>query len=349
MTPPKTPTTSKVKISDIAKESQVSLSTVSMVLRNKEGIHPDTRSRVLDSAKALGYRLKDKPRLRPQGKIMNLGLIVKSKPNDPLRANLFYGDVVAGIEASCRSLKVNMLYATMPVDDDNQPVEVPNLLLDDSVDALLFVGAFVDETLSPLLLRHTIPVVLVDAYSNSEEYDAVVSENFQGAYQIVRYLIEKGHRQIALIGSHPQAYPSLRDRRRGYLQALADHQIATPYFADCPIDPQLVFEATTQLLIAQPEITALFGCNDSVAIAAMRAAQLLGRRLPEDLSIVGFDDIDPAHFTTPTLTTMFVDKVDMGQRAVQLLLHRAEYPDSARVTTVLRPRLVERDSVKNLL
>jgi LacI family transcriptional regulator len=94
-----------------------------------------------------------------------------------------------------------------------------------------------------------------------------------------------------------------------------------------------------------PQITALFACNDHTAIAALRAAQAIGRRVPEDLAVIGFDDIDLAQHVVPALTTMHVDKVTMGRLAVQMLKYRLAHPESDQVTTVLRPRLVERESV----
>ena len=94
-----------------------------------------------------------------------------------------------------------------------------------------------------------------------------------------------------------------------------------------------------------PQITALFGSNDAFALAALRAAQALGRRIPEDLSVVGFDDIELSQQVSPQLTTMAVDKVSMGRLAVQMLSYRLAWPDAAITLTTLRPRLIERESV----
>jgi LacI family transcriptional regulator len=219
------------------------------------------------------------------------------------------------------------------------------MLLEDDLDGLLLVGAFVDATIGRLVERHNTPVVLVDAYAAEHIYDSVVSDNFRGAHEAVSYLIECGHRHIGLVGSLPTTYPSIEERRRGYLRALREHGIAPPYFADSHIPPDQAAEATADLLRRFPRITALFCCNDALAIAVMQAAQALGRAVPGDLSIVGFDDIDLAAHVTPALTTMRVDKLSMGRLAVQLLVNRATFPATGRVTTVLRPALVKRRSV----
>jgi LacI family transcriptional regulator len=337
----------RVKMADIAKQSGVSTSTVSLVLRNKPGgIPPETRQRVKKVAQRLGYRPRNSTaRSHPLPvRLHSIGLIVKSEPGITPQANPFYSHVLAGIEETCRQKKINLLYATLPVDENNNPVEVPRLL-EENTDGLLLVGAFLDGALAPVLEQKAAPIVLVDAYATWDKYYAVVSDNVHGAFRAVSYLIERGHRHIGLIGSHPDAYPSLRERREGYLQALREHGIAHTYFANCALKPECACESARLLLSQQPQITAVFGCNDEVALAAMRAAQALGRQSPRDLSVVGFDDIDLAQHVTPSLTTMHVDKVGMGHMAVQLLINRVERPDAERITSVIRPRLIERESV----
>ena len=105
------------------------------------------------------------------------------------------------------------------------------------------------------------------------------------------------------------------------------------------------YEATKELLKKQPQITALFAVNDKVALAAMNAAMDAGKRVPDDISIFGYDDVDLAGNAKPPLTTMHVDTVAMGRAAVQLIMNRLEHPDSARVTLTIHPTLVERESV----
>jgi LacI family transcriptional regulator len=337
----------KVKIADIAHASDVSSSTVSMVLNDRPGISVETRRRVLDAANRLGYRrilrTGGASAARQANELHNLGLLVKVDAGDTPQANPFYSQVLAGIEDACRLQQINLLYAHIPVDEDSVPVEMPRLLAEDSVDGLLLVGAFVDATLDHLLGTRPRPVVLVDAYAEVDRYDAVVSENVGGAWRAVTYLLERGHRHIGLIGGRAGAYPSLRERRAGYLHALHDAGVSKAYMEDAAAGQ--ADAATLSLLAQNPEITAIFACNDRAAIAAMRAAQSTGRRVPEDLSVVGFDDIDLAQHVVPALTTMHVDKVTMGRMAVQMLQHRLAYPDREQVTTLLRPRLVVRDSV----
>lgn len=344
----KTDPAKRVTLSHIAEKSNVSLTTVSLVLRNKSGagIPAGTRQRVLNSARDLGYRSKT-PVETSQG-LNQIGVMLKAHEDDLPLTNPFYSHILAGIEAACRQNRFNLLSATLPVNEDNYPTDVPRFLEEEHVDGLLLVGTFVDQTLDHLLGEKLIPIVLVDAYSESNAYDAVVTENYPAAYQAVSYLIERKHRHIGIVGSQGRAYPSIRERRRGYLDALRDHEITETYFADCHLRRDEAFAATAQLLKENPQITALFGVNDDVAIAAMRAAQALGMRMPLDVSIIGFDDIDLAHLTTPSLTTMQVDKVNMGRMAVQALINRTQSPDAPHATVALRTRLIERQSVRDM-
>lgn len=337
----------KVRLADIARESEVSPSTVSLVLNDRPGIPVETRRRVLEVAARLGYqaprRAMSMVAERSGQALHNLGLLIKSDPGQLPQANPFYSQVLAGIEDACRSRQVNLYYATLPVDDDNLPTDIPRLLNEDKIDGLLLVGTFVDVTLQHIFGRRILPVVLVDAYADADPYDAVVSDNARGAYMAVKYLLAHGHYHIGMIGGRNDAYPSLRQRRTGYLQALRDAGVTVSYVVDAAHGN--VAEATTTLLTKHPHITALFAMNDEAAIAAMRAAQAMGRTTPTELSIVGFDDIELARHAMPALTTMHVDKIAMGRIAVQMLENRLAYPSSEQVTTVLRPRLIERESV----
>ncbi len=341
------PPNERTTMAEIAERSGVSLSTVSLVLRDKPGVGSETRQRVLEVARDLGYISKSLSAPHTST-LTNIGLILKADPDSVPQANKFYSHVVAGIEMACRRQHVNLLYATMTVDEDSYPLELPRILVEeDSADGLLLVGAFLNEALIRVVDRRSTPIVLVDAYATLDVYDAVVSDNFAGAYRVVTYLIQQGHRHIGLVGSHPKAYPSIQERRNGYLRALKDHDISDRYVAECHIiNTEETIKATSALLRRYPQITAIFGVNDEGAIMALDVAQELGRKVPDDLSLVGFDNIDLADCVSPPLTTMHVDKLGMGRLAVQLLVNRIGHPESSPVRAAVRPRLIERSSVR---
>jgi LacI family transcriptional regulator len=238
-----------------------------------------------------------------------------------------------------------LLFATLPVDEDNSPVKVPQLLYNENVDGLLMVGTFIDETFTSIPARRIPPIVLVDGYSNSESYDTVTSDNFRAAYQAVSYLIKKGHRDIGLVGSEADSYPSLRERRNGYLRAMKENNLDQVYIANFNINRSKGYDETIALLQEFPHITALFCVNDDVGSHAIRALKALGKRVPGDVSIIGYDDTYIALNTHPALSTMHVDTLAMGRTAVHLLSLRTENPESARMSLIIHPSLVERESV----
>jgi DNA-binding LacI/PurR family transcriptional regulator len=298
-----------------------------------------------------------------------LGLLVKADAGQAPATNPFYAHVLAGIEEACRTHHANLLYATLPVDATNRPTAAPRLLATGDVDGLLVVGAIVDPPLYRLLGDGRVPLILVDAYTagppgaapllspgmperdvpngdSGGRFDAVLTDNLGGAAAAVRYLLALGHRCIGMIGGGDDAYPSLRARRQGYRHALRAAGEAVEYCADCTsAGAEASAEvAARNLLEDNPRITALFACNDAAALAAARAASALGRRIPQDLSLIGFDDIELSAHVAPPLTTMHVDKFAMGRHAVELLAARIAYPDADPATVLLHPRLVVRGS-----
>jgi LacI family transcriptional regulator len=178
------------------------------------------------------------------------------------------------------------------------------------------------------------------------DHDAVVSDNFEGAYDATSYLIAKEHQRIGFVSPGPETNPNFSQRRDGFLKALIDHDLDVPPEMNSAQDVVASIEA---LLRRDPTITAVLGCNDLYTIEAMKVAQSLGRQVPEEFSCIGFDDVELATATSPQLTTMAVDKISMGRLAVQALSYRIAWPNAARVLTVLRPELIERDSVASNL
>jgi DNA-binding LacI/PurR family transcriptional regulator len=339
--------TEKVRISDIASQCGVSISTVSLVLNDKPGVSEQTRARVLAASRQLGYTLPSPNQANPDSRLKTIGMIVKTDTDTTPQANPFYSKVILGIEDVCRRSGINLLFATLPTDENNRPVEIPKLFFNPDLDGILMVGTFLDETILSIRSKHTPPIVLVDGYSNTESYDAVVSDNFKAAYQAVESLIQKGHRFIGLVGSDQQCYPSLKERRNGYLRALKEHGIGEVYISNFNINRTDGYRETTTLLQDFPHLSALFCINDNVASAALRAAKDLGKRVPAELSVIGYDDTYISANTHPALTTMHVDTLAMGRAAVRLLALRVDNPESARMTLIIHTWMIERESVSS--
>jgi DNA-binding LacI/PurR family transcriptional regulator len=339
----------KVTIEDIARQSGVSRTTVSLVLRDKPGIGTETRARVWTAARSLGYQRRLPAPVETGQAVLNVGLILRSRfrerPDGLPGVNNFYTWVLAGAEAAARQARMNLIYTTLPVDQNNEAVDFPDHLLGQRLDGILLVGSFSEATIAEVADRGSTPIVLVDAPAGTRRHDLVASDNTGGAYIATKQVIERGHRKTAFVGPDQENDPNFSQRREGYLKALREHRLE-PFSARMPRGD--VMSATEELLRRHPEITALIGCNDIFAIDAMQAAQALGRNVPDDLSIVGFDDMELATQVAPALTTMAVDKVTMGRLAVQSLAYRLAWPEAAVFSIVLQAKLVERASVATL-
>ncbi|HEX2618716.1 MAG TPA: LacI family DNA-binding transcriptional regulator, partial [Phototrophicaceae bacterium] len=242
---------------DIAKHADVALSTVSQVLNNKPGVSPEMRHRVFAVATDLGYRSRISSEFPLSAEIKTIGLLTKRHNDDALTINPFYSPIIAGAEAECRRHNIGLMYANIEVDDHNHALNLPSMLLEGRVDGVIVLGAFLEETLVHISNRAR-QIVLVDAYTaDGDEFDSVLVDNLHGATKAVNHLIAAGHRAIGLIGSDPDSYPSIMERRQGYLTALARHDLK-PYIEDSILERPNAYEATRQLMARAPEITAIF-------------------------------------------------------------------------------------------
>jgi LacI family transcriptional regulator len=336
----------RVTYADIARESGATLTTVSLVLRGMSNVPDEMRQLVLETARRLGYLPLPTTQALRASRITDLGVLVKSYNHEDIFNNLFYGEIINGVKSVCQENLINATFSAVPVDVNSYCLEIPQMIIDRKVNAVLAVGLNLDEESTMQIDRYGVPIVLVDAYSDTNAFDSVVSANYQGAYEAVTYLIELGHRKIGLVGSHPKAFPSILDRRRGYHQALLDNEILTPIFIDSPLDPEETYLACKQYLMKTQDLTAVWGVGDWITQGAMRAALELGFRIPEDISFMGFDG--DASSYVPPLTTMQVDLNGMGQMGIRLLINRVENPGSALIKAALRPKLLVRQSTRRV-
>ncbi|MEE4194437.1 MAG: LacI family DNA-binding transcriptional regulator [Anaerolineae bacterium] len=335
----------KITIADVAKACQVSPATVSLVLRNKPGVGEDTRAKVMGKAQEMGYLLRNINTINVlQNGIKNIGLVIKANPTDVVANNSFYSLIMSGIECFCRQQNINLIYGNLPVNNVNIPMEIPHCLTDSEVDGFIMVGMQCNTNLILLLQHRNLPAVLVDAYADDASlFDMVLTDNVMGGYRATKHLINLGHRKILLAGSMPNAYPSIRERREGYLKAIVEANLE-PIFADSDLWTHAVQPAVQKAFEKEPDISAIFSCNDDLAIAVMRTVRDMGKTIPEDVSVIGFDDIQLAQHITPSLTTMAVDKVEMGRMSINMLVDRIHNPSGGRIHSTILPRLIERES-----
>src|SRR4051812_7861222 len=207
----------KVTIEEIARQSGVSRTTVSLVLRDKPGIGTDTRERVWSAARTLGYQRRMPASIESGQTALNIGLVLRSrirdKPGGLPGVNNFYTWVVAGAEAAARQARMNLLYSTLLVDQHNEAAEFPDHLLGQRLDGILLVGSFSEATIAEVARRGSSPIVLIDAAIGSDRHDVVASNNAVGTYAATSYLIGRGHQKTAFIGPDQETDPNFGHRR----------------------------------------------------------------------------------------------------------------------------------------
>jgi LacI family transcriptional regulator len=337
----------KVTLRDVADLANVALGTASQALNGKEGVLHGTRERVIRAAKELGYDQRFHFAENHPVELRTIG-VIKHNQHDRPGLDPFYFPVISGIERECREFGLNMVYTTIEVDEYNRAVRLGANIQPGSFDGLIVVGTYLNQEISRQVAATGCPVVLVDGYSERNRWDRILMNNADGAYRAVNFLIEKGHRHIGLIGSSSNCYPSIRERRDGYFAALRDHGIQESYVVDSVLNRDAAQAAGLELLQRHPQVTGVFVVNDHAAIGFINAAREVGRNVPDGLSVVGFDDISFAQDMVPPLTTMHVDKMEMGRLALRQLCYRIENLDKPPVSILVDTSLVIRKSVQTL-
>ena len=303
----------RVSIKDIAKAAGVSHSTVSRALSNNPLVAPATRGRIQQIAQELGYAPNAIARGLVTQQTRTIGVIVTTI------ADPFAGDLVRGIEEIAGNNNYRVILGTSHADPARE-VNLVKSLREWQVDGVIVAASRVGALYMPLLKEIGVPLVLINSQQEGPFIHSVAVDNIQSAIRATQHLIRLKHRVIGFLGG-PSDHASHGERLAGYQRALAD--------ANIPFDPALVVSGTgridsgelvTQFLTRSPIPTALFCYNDMTAIGALHALKRRGLRVPEDISIVGFDDIEYALYVDPPLTTIHQPKDEMGHLAMWMLL-----------------------------
>ena len=312
------------RLRDIADATGVSMAAASLALNGRPGVSEETRRRVLAAADALGYvRRAERQRQQARGFI---GFVIEQLPF-PVFADIFYGEVVHGIDQEANELGFSTGFTVV---HGERPIEarakVWQMLRGNRVRGLIVVGGsnLIDELVRELA-RQPAPLVLLDNYLYDLPLDGIEMDHTVGAYLATRHLIELGHREIGFIAG-PTKYRTLSDRADGYRRALVE--------AGLPVDPGLVAHPPgtsggkkgyheMQVLLSRPRRpTAVFAVSDKSAHGAIDAVREAGLRIPADISLAGFDDVHESSQLDPPLTTVSVPRRLMGRLAVRLLADR---------------------------
>lgn len=335
-----------ISAKELAQKLNVSPATISMVLNHKPGISEETRNKVLEAAQKFGYDLSKYTAGSNPSDTQNICFIIYKNNGQVVSDTPFFSALTEGISNTCQmnGLQLNIIYIY-----GNQPIlpQLRELFEKDYQGALLLATEMSRKNFEPFL-QLPCPLVVIDCYYEDIPFDTILINNVQGSYAATSHLIHKGFRQIGYLKSSFRI-ANFEERADGYFKALRVHELRKNKEHILELSPSMesAYEDMKKLLEQNiPLAPAYFADNDLIAAGAMRALQEAGKRIPEDISIIGFDDISICMFLSPSLSTMRVEKHDFGMLAVIQLLNRIQNPSQSLVKLELSTKLISRESVK---
>lgn len=335
----------KVTLKQIAKELDVSISTVSKSLRDSSEISEDTRQKVQAFAKLYNYKPNNIALSLKNRKSKTICIII------PEIIHHFFATVISGVEHVANKKGYNVIVCLSDESFDKEVINM-EMLANGSIDG--FIMSLSKETQQKKDFHHItevinqgMPVVMFDRVTNDILCDKVIIDDNLAAFNATQYLIDKGYKKIALITTVD--YVSVgKLRTEGYSKALKNNDIAVDENLILKIEDTDNFESHIESLISNNEIDAIFAVNEIFAVTAIKTATRLGKKVPKDLSIIGFTDGIISKYSSPSITTVGQNGVKMGEKAAVMLIEKLEieeedYEEQYK-TEVIETELIERES-----
>lgn len=333
-------------IKDIASIVGVSATTVSNVIHGKSGrVSAETIERINDAIDRLGYvpNMSARSLVSSSSKVIGMISHLTANTKETIVEDPFHSAFIGSIE---KTLRENGYYLMLRAVESTS--DMVSFLRNWNVDGLFFTGVFEDEFYEALNDLN-IPIVLIDSYVPPSKMCNIGLEDFNGGYTATRYLIDHGHRNIAFASPTIKNRGVVSERFLGYKKALAEASIS--FRSEIVFEQELDTETTVALgheLAKRNDITAVFATADILAAGIMAGIQQSGKKVPDDISVIGFDDINLCRLTSPTLTTIHQDAPYKGKLAVNFLIDLLDRNTLQEREIILPIRLVERNSVKSI-
>ncbi|WP_193345520.1 ribose operon transcriptional repressor RbsR [Erwinia tasmaniensis] len=325
---------------DVARLAGVSTSTVSYVINNNRFVSPAVRERVTSAVRQLNYAPSALARSLKLNQTRTIGMLLTASSNP------FYSEVVRGVERSCYERGYSLVLCNTEGDEArmNHSLET---LMQKRVDGLLIMCTESHLPSADILSRYPgVPAVMMDWAPFEWGKDIIQDNALLGGKMATHHLISRGYTRIACITGPLDKTPS-RMRLEGYRQAMEHAGLPIPadYIISSDFEFQGGFNAMNELLALRSPPQAVFTCNDAMAVGVYHALYQAGMAIPQDVAVVGYDDIELARYMTPPLSTVHQPKDELGELAIDALLHRLADPMAETQLLVLTPELIERASV----
>lgn len=334
-----------VSIVDVAREAKVSAATVSRVVNNIDKVKPEVRQKVLDAIRDLGYSPNHAARALVKKRSNCIGIVVNNL-HDP-----FFHDLIKGFEMSAQQTSYAVMFCSVLGGDVASKEQYVRYLTNGVVDAVILYGSYLSDKSVINYLKDTQDIDYVMIENDAEELNCnkLLIDNFGGAKKAVEYLLQKGHRKIAHICGNPNKKVS-RERLDGYLEAMknAGIEVDERYVQCTSTDYRSGYACANALFDLKQPPTAIFCSDDAIASFAVRAALDRGLRVPEDISVMGFDNqtILPDHYRGPDITSVNQPLYKIGMDSVKLLSERLNSDEEMEpVRKIYQTEIVEKETV----
>jgi LacI family transcriptional regulator len=329
-------------IRDVAKRAGVSTATVSHVINGTRFVSDELKQSVISAMEELGFRRNALAGALRSGQTHTIGLIL------PDSLNTFFSELGHGIEQAAFPQGYHLILYNSDNDLEKENLYI-DFLIEKQVDGIILDTEEKDINALRARIPKSMPTVLIDRDFEGNNFDFILSDNIQGGYTATKHLIELGHKRIAcIIGA--EHMKSSYDRMQGFKAAMNE--------AGLPVDPELILPGDFHLasgytsglkLFRQQHLpTAVFAFNDMMAIGVQRAAVELGLHVPDDISLIGFDNIELGIYTCPALTTVAQSKTEIGQKTIQQMIERMVDMTLPAVRELVPTHLVIRESTKSI-
>ena len=308
-----------VTIKDVAREARVSVASVSRALNGHSSMKGNTRENILRVAERLRYVPHQSARSLIMRRTHTIGALLPDLHGE------FFSELIRGIDVAARARGLHLLVSGSHGDADE--VAAASRAMRGRVDGMLVMSPLADAPFTGSDLPQDLPIVLMNTPVADSVYPALNIDNYGGAYAMVRHLVGRGHRRIALIAGPERNYDAA-ERLRGYQDAMARYApMIAPQVIAGDFTEDTGYAAGRQLLQDNVRPQAVFAANDMMAVGCLYALSEAGVRVPHELAVVGFDDIPIARFVSPPLTTVRVRIADLGREALESLVRQLEDGD----------------------
>ncbi|MFA6541651.1 MAG: LacI family DNA-binding transcriptional regulator [Bacteroidota bacterium] len=334
----------KPSIKDVAKKAGLSLSTVSLVINNKSRVSKETRDKVKKIVSELNYHPQRSGRFLASKLSGNIGFILTEEHFS--KSEPFYTRIFLGTEFEARKSNYYVLLTTVNF-NVKETEEIPRFLLESNVDGVIIAGKIGSSWIDYIRERN-LPLLLVDFEKLDKGVSSVLIDNFEGAKLAVTHLAKGGHKKIGFIGGDIE-HPSIRERYAGFRHTVNSLNLSLSDNYICITEPetQIVngYRAAKKIFQNKSNVpSAIFAANDAMAVGCIRFLKESGIRIPEDVAIIGFDNVEMGFLSEPRLTTINVHREEIGSIAVKRMVEMIKEKTDVKTKTITNVELVVRES-----